>query len=217
MGRRPNPARSGKDGWAPMATWRVLAVLTTVSIVSRSPACAPHATLAEVITANSSLSVPAPSPKSALRSMTAAPVLVLVALMNGEMTPPASISAPVEDPGAHQSHARRPGPAGVGEPLQVAFRRVEPFVQTYLPVGRRQVRLGHEEQRARVAQSQPEFDTGVGLADEAHVPDIKNQVGIDPRDDLLKFLDGIRLGDHVAVHSRRIGAIMADSAQRRRK
>src|SRR2546425_11188902 len=144
MGRRPNPARSGKDGWAPIATRSAWAVLTTLVIVSGSPACAPHATLAEVITANSSLSVPAPSPKSALRSMTVVRVMVLIVLTNAEDGSRGIGRRAGGGSRLHRSYARRPSPAGVGEPLKVALRRFEPCVQTCLPVGRGQVGLGHE-------------------------------------------------------------------------
>src|SRR5215204_4515409 len=74
MLRRPNPARSGRPGWAPTATPAARARRTVARITPGSPAWYPQATFAEVIAFISSVSLPSvqrpnDSPRSELRSM----------------------------------------------------------------------------------------------------------------------------------------------------
>src|SRR5215204_5848214 len=74
MLRRPNPARSGRPGWAPTATPAARARRTVARITPGSPAWYPQATFAEVIAFISSVSLPRvqrpnDSPRSELRSM----------------------------------------------------------------------------------------------------------------------------------------------------
>ena len=49
MTRRPNPMRSGSEGWAPSATRCVKASATVFRMTCGSPPWKPHAMLAEVM------------------------------------------------------------------------------------------------------------------------------------------------------------------------
>src|SRR5450830_173656 len=66
---RPKFSRSGKLGWAPMATRLRSAQRTLWRMVLASPACQPQAMLAELTSVSSISSLAQPSPRSALRSI----------------------------------------------------------------------------------------------------------------------------------------------------